>query len=49
MKSDELLVFKLFDSAQETGRRPHAAFLDEGREGTLPGDSLEIRSVAYFK
>jgi hypothetical protein len=49
MKKDELLLFKLFDSENPTGRVPHAAFCDEGREGAVPRESCEIRTVAYFK
>jgi hypothetical protein len=49
MKKDELLLFKLFDSENPTGRVPHAAFRDDGREGAVPRESCEIRTVAYFK
>jgi hypothetical protein len=49
MKKDELFVFKLFDSAKENGRCPHAAFFAEGREDAIPRESVEIRTVAYFK
>jgi hypothetical protein len=48
MKDDELLLFKLFDSKKENGRCPHAAFF-AGREDAIPRESVEIRTVAYFK
>jgi hypothetical protein len=50
MKEDEIMAFKLFDSQQgsEGGRCPHCSFLDK-RENTIPRESVEIRSVVYFK
>jgi hypothetical protein len=48
MTETELLAFKLFDSSDPQGRSPHAAFFDK-MEGTVPRESVEIRSVAYFK
>jgi hypothetical protein len=49
MKDDELLVFKLFDSANEKGRCPHAAFHDEACFGAVSRESVEIRTILYFK
>ena len=49
MKEDELLVFKLFDSENPSGRCPHAAFFDGTRKDANPRESVEIRTVAYFK
>ena len=49
MKDDELLVFKLYDSKNPIGRCPHAAFFDCSRKGAIPRESVEIRTVAYFK
>jgi hypothetical protein len=49
MKKDELLVFKLFDSAKGQGRCPHASFFDEGRQDVVARESVEIRTVVYFK
>ena len=49
MKQNELLLFKLYDSANPYGRCPHAAFLDEGREGAIARESVEIRTIVYFK
>jgi hypothetical protein len=49
MNKDELLLFKLFDSVKEQGRCPHAAFHDERRKDAVPRESVEIRTVAYFK
>jgi hypothetical protein len=48
MNDDELLVFKLFDSAKEHGRCPHASFLDEGRHRVISRESVEVRTVLYF-
>lgn len=48
MKDDEFLLFKLFDGEKEKGRCPHAAFF-AGREGANPRESVEIRTVAYWK
>jgi hypothetical protein len=49
MTNNELLVFKLFDSANDFGRCPHAAFFDRGRKDVEPRQSVEVRTVAYFK
>jgi hypothetical protein len=49
MREDELLAFKLFDSAKGNGRCPHASFYDGGRQGAIPRESVEIRTVLYFK
>lgn len=50
MHQEEILAFKLYDSEKDTtgGRCPHTAFLDD-RDGTNPRESVEIRSVVYFK
>ena len=48
MKSDEAIVFKLYDSDQVT-RVPHAAFHDSLREGTKPRESVEIRTIVCYK
>ena len=52
MTKDEALVFKLYDSDCKKGftswRCPHTAFHDT-REGTVPRESVEVRTVCYFK
>jgi hypothetical protein len=49
MTEKEILVFKLFDSEHYEGRRcPHCAFANK-REDAKPRESVEIRSVVYFK
>lgn len=52
MTKDEAIVFKLYDSDCKKGskswRCPHTAFYN-GREGTNPRESVEIRTIAYFK
>jgi len=52
MTKDEAIVFKLYDSDWKKGSRawrcPHTAFFDS-REGTNPRESVEIRTIAYFK
>jgi len=51
MQKDEVLVFKLYDSKDgvEAWRTPHAAFDNSSVPGAVPRESVEIRSVAYFK
>lgn len=50
MNADEVLAFKLFDSRKHLPNRcPHAAFKDVHTEGVLARESVEIRTVAYFK
>jgi hypothetical protein len=52
MTQDEVLVFKLYDSDRRKGsknwRCPHTAFHDK-REGTVPRESVEVRTICYFK
>jgi hypothetical protein len=52
MTTDEVLVFKLYDSDNKKGskswRCPHTAFLDNTRT-TIPRESVEVRTVCYFK
>jgi hypothetical protein len=52
MTRDEVLVFKLYDSDIERGakawRCPHTSFFDP-REGTIPRESVEVRTICYFK
>ena len=50
MTRDELLMFKLYDSA-ETGawRVPHGSFRDTTCPGAKCRESAEIRTVVYFK
>jgi len=50
MHPGEILAFKLYDSEKDAkgGRCPHTAFFDD-RSGTNPRESVEIRSVVYFK
>jgi hypothetical protein len=52
MTKDEVLVFKLYDSDRKNGskswRCPHTAFYDE-RKGTIPRESVEVRTICYFK
>jgi hypothetical protein len=49
---NEVLVFKLYDSDCKKGskcwRVPHTAFPD-AREGTIPRESVEVRTICYFK
>ncbi|TVY13097.1 hypothetical protein LARI1_G008738 [Lachnellula arida] len=51
MKADEALVFKLYDSDEtsETRRVPHTAFHDTMRKGAVARESIEIRTLVYFK
>jgi hypothetical protein len=49
LQDDEIMVFKLYDSENEkTGRCPHAAFKND-KENAKPRESVEIRSIVYFK
>jgi hypothetical protein len=49
MTADEILAFKLYDSTKKLGGRcPHTAFYNNS-PGTHPRESVEIRSVVYFK
>ena len=49
MKKDEILVFTLYDSEKhEKGRCPHTAF-NAARKDAYPRESVEIRSVVYYK
>lgn len=52
MKLDEVLAFKLFDSAKDQGsqswRCPHTAFANPV-EGAVPRESVEVRTICYFK
>ncbi|KUJ11262.1 uncharacterized protein LY89DRAFT_723086 [Mollisia scopiformis] len=52
MKIDEVLVFKLYDSNRHQGskswRCPHTAFFNP-TEGTIPRESVEVRTICYFK
>jgi hypothetical protein len=52
MKIDEVLVFKLYDSDRHHGaeswRCPHTAFFNP-TEGTIPRESVEVRTICYFK
>lgn len=52
MKIDEVLVFKLYDSDRHLGseswRCPHTAFFNP-TEGTIPRESVEVRTICYFK
>ncbi len=52
MKIDEVLVFKLYDSDRHRGskswRCPHTAFFNP-TEGTIPRESVEVRTICYFK
>lgn len=49
MKEDEVLLFKLYDSENYEQRRcPHTSFLNN-TENAKPRESVEIRSVVYFK
>ena len=50
MKADEVLAFKLFDSRKGLPLRcPHAAFKDVHTKDVLTRESVEVRTVAYFK
>jgi hypothetical protein len=52
MTVDEAIVFKLYDSDWKKGskswRCPHTAFFD-GRDGTHARESVEIRTICYYK
>lgn len=49
MTRDEILVFTLYDSVKNPmGRCPHVAFLNDEKD-TKPRESVEIRSVVYYK
>jgi hypothetical protein len=49
MNRDEILVFTLYDSAKyPKGRCPHVAFVNDAK-GAKPRESVEIRSIVYFK
>jgi len=52
MKIDEAIAFKLYDSDRHHGaqswRCPHTAFLNP-REGAVPRESVEVRTICYFK
>ena len=50
MHNGEAVLFKLYDSdkSKTAFRVPHSAFHD-AKEGTVPRESIEIRTVAYFK
>ena len=52
MTIDEVLVFKLYDSDRHRGiqswRCPHTAFLN-AVEGSVPRESVEVRTICYFK
>ncbi len=52
MKIDEVLVFKLYDSERHHGseswRCPHTDFFNP-TEGARPRESVEVRTICYFK
>jgi len=49
MTKDEVLVFTLYDSDKNlNGRCPHTAFLNDVKDAK-PRESVEIRSVVYYK
>jgi len=49
MTPDELLIFKLWDSARGEGWRvPHTAFHDRQAAAPVPRESLEYRLIAYW-
>lgn len=49
MTADEILLFTLYDSVQKRPWRvPHCAFFND-MEGTKPRESIEIRTVCFFK
>jgi hypothetical protein len=50
MRSDELVVFKGFDTKQDVPgwRCPHTAFRLEGSEGEEPRESIEARVVCFW-
>ncbi|KAJ9613348.1 hypothetical protein H2200_003290 [Cladophialophora chaetospira] len=52
MTIDEVLVFKLYDSDRHRGstswRCPHTAFLNKV-DGSVPRESVEVRTICYFK
>ena len=50
MTKDEIMAFTLYDSAKgEKERCPHTAFFDSTTKDAKPRESVEIRSVVYFK
>ncbi len=49
MNKDEIMMFKLYDSdRRKPWRVPHCAF-QSNIEGTKPRESVEIRTVCFFK
>lgn len=49
MTKDEILMFKIYDSNQKKPWRvPHSAFMNE-MEGTKTRESVEIRTICFFK
>ncbi|KAH8811008.1 hypothetical protein F5884DRAFT_672269 [Xylogone sp. PMI_703] len=52
MNINEVLVFKLYDSDKDRGlqswRCPHTAFFNPTK-GSIPRESVEVRTICYFK
>jgi len=53
MNIDEVLVFKLYDSAKDEGlkawRVPHASFHNTAFKNAVPRESIEVRTICYWK
>ncbi|TVY19597.1 hypothetical protein LARI1_G000777 [Lachnellula arida] len=49
MTPEEGLVFKLYDSEDPGRRCPHTAFEDALRDGAVPRESIEIRTIVCYK
>ena len=50
MRADEIVLFKIYDSERTRAWRvPHTSFACPGLVGAVPRQSVEIRTIAYFK
>jgi hypothetical protein len=50
MTRDEVILLKLHDSDHSGAWRvPHTAFHDKSRQDTRPRESIELRTIAYFR
>ena len=50
MQPDEALLFKVFDTKKNVGRRvPHTSFIDPRTKNDAPRESLEVRSFLFYE
>jgi hypothetical protein len=50
MHAGEALLIKLHDTDHSVAwRAPHTSFRDGSADGTHPRESVELRTVAYFR